>query len=478
VRLRRATPVTVLGALLLAAWAQVCAAGLPGAYEKLLERYRIPQRSVSVFVQPVQAARPQIAHRAETPRNPASTIKLLTTLAALEMLGPAHTWPTEVYGSGPVRDGVLDGDLYLKGYGDPMLTSDRLWELLKALRTTGLRHVTGDLVLDDTYFDVAENDPAAFDGKPDRPYNVIPSALLLDFQTTRFLVAPQAEAHGVGVTVEPPLPGLVVDNSIRLVEGPCPERGPSLAAAVREGSRPITVRLVGRLQRGCSARSLYRVVSDAPTHALALVRSLWEELGGRIDGGVRVEAVPDDAGLLLRTHSATLAEAIRAVNKFSNNVMARQLLYHLGAEKHGVPGTEEKGRSAVNEWLSGLGMSFPELVLDNGAGLSRTTRISAEHMGALLLHAARSDYAPEFIASMPIAGLDGTLRRRLDDDRIAGRAHLKTGLLYGVRSIAGYVSRADGHPIVVVVFINHPRAHTYAGAAIIDGILKDIAGSH
>jgi D-alanyl-D-alanine carboxypeptidase/D-alanyl-D-alanine-endopeptidase (penicillin-binding protein 4) len=468
----------VLGiALTLLLTAPAAAASMPDAYVRLLERYRIPERSVSVFVQPVQAARPQVAHRAATPRNPASAIKLLTTLAALETLGPAHTWPTEFYAGGPVVRGELDGDLYIKGYGDPMLSSDRVWEMLKSLRTTGLQRVSGDLVLDDTYFDVAREDPAAFDGQPDRPYNVVPSALLLNFQTTRFLVAPEAGGNSVGVTVEPPLPGLVIDNKIRLVEGACPERGPSLAAAVVEGARPLSVRLVGRLQRGCSARSLYRVVSDAPSHALALVRSLWEGFGGRLDGGVRRAPVPEGAGLILRTESDTLAEAIRRVNKFSNNVMARQLLYNLGAVVHGAPGTQDKGRRAVSEWLAGLGMVFPDLVLDNGAGLSRTTQISAEQMGAVLLHAARGDYAAEFIASMPVAGLDGTLRRRLDDDGIAGRAHLKTGLLYGVRSIAGYISRADGHPVVVVIFINHARAHSFAGSAVIDGILKDIAGS-
>lgn len=455
------------------------AVGAPSASDKLpepiaaaLKRHGLSARGLSLYVQEVGQTEPLLAVAADTPRHPASTIKILTTLAALEELGPAYRWKTEAYVTAPVRDGQLDGDLYLKGYGDPYLVTENFWLFLRALRAEGLETIHGDLVLDQSYFADEPGDAGEFDNQPLRAYNVLPKALLVNFQAVNFRFIPQPSANRVQINADPMPANVEVENRVRLAHGPCRGWARGLGMKVVRAKSLTRVIFSGSYEEACGENELFRVVSDPAPHILGMFRAMWTELGGRLEGGVREASVPAGARLLYTAYSPPLADIIRSINKYSNNVMARQLLLTLGAERAGAPGSTEKGVAAVRAWLKRRGLDFPELVLDNGAGLSRATAISARHLGQVLLAAWRSPYMPEFVSSLPISAMDGTLRKRFNDEGLEGQMHLKTGSLRDVRAIAGYVQDRAGRRVVVVCLHNRPQAETAAGEAVQDAVLR------
>ena len=441
--------------------------GLPPPVQRVLEGHGLDAGDVSIHVHELGSGREVLAHRADTPRNPASVLKLLTTFAALDVLGPAHTWRTEVYLDGRLEDGVLAGNLVLRGGGDPYLVQERFWLLLRELRRRGLERIEGDLVVDTGYFRPGPEDRGAFDNQPLRAYNVTPHALLVNFNVVRFWFEPAAD--GVLVDMEPPLANLRVDNRLQPAPGRC--RGYQRGIAVRARRTERAVTFSGEFPAACGRYSLARSVLSHEDFVFGLFTSLWREMGGEFDGALVVGETPADAERLVAMDSLPLGEVIRSVNKYSNNVMTRQLLYTLGAERYGVPGTEEKGRRAIADWLAERGFQFPELVLENGAGRSREARITARHMGELLGAAWASAWMPEFAASMAISGMDGTYGRRRGD-AIAGRARLKTGSLDHVSTLAGYLQADDGARHAVVILHNAGDVHRGPGDELQDALLE------
>ena len=445
------------------------AAPLPVSVVKALREASIPAASVGVFVQDVSARKPLIAHRANQPMSPASTMKLVTTYAGLELLGPAYTWKTEALTGGTESGDTLTGDLIIKGYGDPALTLESFWSLLRDVRSLGIRHIRGDLVLDDSYFQAAGGDPGAFDGEPSRPYNVLPDALLVNFKTVRFRFLPEA-AGGVRVIADAEPSMVHVLSQLQMLDGPCGDWSEGVATEiVRNGGGAVSVLVSGGYPRACGEKSLYLGLFDNTHHVDALFRQLWQELGGTISGGVHKGSAPPDARLLARHESRALADVVRDINKFSNNVMARQLLLTIGREV-GNEGSVQSAAQVIDQWLGENGLHFPEMEIENGCGLSRIERIAPAHLGALLLAAWRGPLMAEFVSSLPIAAVDGTMKKRLHDHGVAGHAHIKTGSLQGVKAIAGYVRDRKGRSMVVVCIINHPGAS--AGQAAQDALLE------
>lgn len=392
--------------------------------------------------------------------NPASVMKLVTTYAALELLGPAYRWKTEAWAAGPLREDVLAGDLVLKGYGDPKLDLEAFWLLLRALRGKGLRDIRGDLVLDRSHFERAPGDAARFDGDAFRPYNVLPDALLVNYKSLRFAFAPEPEQGTVRLYVEPRPPALEVVNALKLAEGACPE-GSAFRELLKTTFEPARQRAIfaGRYPASCGEKELNVALLEPNDHVAGMLRQLWPEIGGVWNGAAREGQVPAGARLLHAMDSPSLAEIVRHTNKLSNNIMARHIYLTLGAESAGPPGDGQKAFAAVRDWLVRKGIAAPELVLENGAGLSRIERISAASLGKLLQAAWRSPVMPEFIASLPVVAVDGTMRRRLLGSSVAGQAHIKTGLLADARTMAGYVLDRAGRRHVVVMFVNHASAH-------------------
>ena len=419
---------------------------MPRSVRQALQAAGVPESAVHVVVQRVDRQRPTLALNARQPVNPASVMKLVTTYAALELLGPAYRWKTEVY---------LDGDdLVLRGRGDPKLDYESFWMLLRNLRGRGLAEI-GDVVLDRSYFGPVDN--GRVDDEVFRPYNVEPDALLVNFKTLRFSFIP--EAPGVRVFAEPALPGLEIRNTLKVTEGSCIE-GRAFRQLIGASFEAVPPRaaFTGLYPAQCGERDLHVALHPPGDYVAGMIRQLWTEIGGRWSGTLREGVVSPQARLFYTHESPPLAEVVRGINKFSNNVMARQLYLTLAAEMAGPPARAENAHLAVRQWLELKHIRAPELVIDNGSGLSRVERASAATLAALLQQAWRSRVMPEFVASLPIAAYDGTMRKRLLGEPVAGHAHIKTGLLREARSLAGYVLDRRGRRHVVVMIVNHPRA--------------------
>ncbi|MBI3902175.1 MAG: D-alanyl-D-alanine carboxypeptidase/D-alanyl-D-alanine-endopeptidase [Nitrosomonadales bacterium] len=464
---------TLLGLLFICLTGNTLAAALPPAVRDALQRAHIPLSGVGIEVRELSARKPLISINAQQAMNPASTMKLLTTCAALDLLGPAYTWKTEAYLDGELQDGVLNGNLILKGYGDPKFTIEQFWLWLSELRARGLREIRGDLVLDRSYFELPAYDPGAFDKDPMRAYNVGPDALLLNFNTLRLRYLP--EGNTLRIISEPSLENVKLDN--RITPHPTKDDCDNWDDGIHVQPGGDSVILQGDYPSGCGEREQNLSVMPHPRYVEAVFRALWQELGGTLDGKLH-EGVAGNSARLFSTHrSEPLGIVIRDINKFSNNVMARQLFLTLGAPVPAASVEMQKpvtslarSSQAVSDWLQGQNLDFPELVLENGAGLSRTERISPHSMALLLQHASDHPLSAELQASLPILGVDGTVKKRLKETPAASHAHLKTGTLEGVKTVAGYVRSRSGREWVVVFFIEDPGAKR--GQAAQDALIE------
>ncbi len=443
---------------------------LPLGVRSVLKVRNVPAESLSIFVTDVNSGATVLEWRGSEPRNPASTIKLLTTLVALDVLGPAYRWRTDVFLAGDLQDGRLAGDLVIKGYGDPYLVTERVWQLLRNIRQAGVREISGDLLLDDSWFDVGEYDPGAFDRQPLRAYNVAPNALLMNFKVVRYWFEPDPLNGAVDVRMDPELENLRVENRLGLADSSC--RGYQRGITISANEAVDAVTFSGRFPSGCKQYAMDRTALSHNEFVYGLFSSLWRESGGLFSGGWRNTVIAEDAEPLLSFNSLPLTDMIARVNKHSNNVMARQLLYTLGAEVYGAPGTEASGRTVVSEWLMKNGLASTQITLANGAGLSRDTRTTAADMARMLRFAWHQPYMPEYLASMSLSGLDGTLRRRFTNSPLVGKAHMKTGSMDHVAALAGYLQSKSGRRYAVVVLQNFEDIHRGPGEEVQEALLR------
>jgi len=462
-------PLRLLAALVLT-FAAGCATaqGLPAEVEAALARAKLPRDALSVLVVDADGkAAPRVSHRAGVAVNPASVAKLVTTYAALEQLGPAFTWSTPVYVDGAVQGGTLTGNVYLQGQGDPKLVMERLWLLLRRVQGLGIQQIQGDIVLDRSAFETVPQDPGAFDGEPLRPYNAAPDALLLNFKAVVMTFVPDRNGRAQ-VQYEPPLAGVQMAPSVTLVAGDCGDWRGSLKADFSDANK---IRFAGSYPASCAERIWPVAYADAQSYPARAVAGLWTEMGGKLSGQVRDGKVPAGLKPAFSVQSPALAEIVRDINKFSNNVMAQQLFLTLSLQQKGL-GTLEGSREIVRAWWrERIGGEPP--TIGNGSGLSRDERITAQQLGRLLQLAWASPLMPELMSSLPVAGTDGTLKRMRA--RSAGLAHLKSGSLRDVAAVAGFVHAASGRRYVLVAIANHPNAVAARPAidALIDWAARD-----
>ncbi len=452
-------------------FAQDAAPALPAGVRVVTSGYGLPGDSYALLVQEVGAASPLFAVNADKPMNPASSIKTVTTLAALELLGPAYTWHTELYTLGAVNDdGTLDGDLLIKGGGDPFLVEEYFRNMLKALQRRGVVRISGNLVIDASLFDPSVSAEPMIDDDSNRSYNVLPHPLMVNFQTVTFFFYPHSNGSDVIIRSDPELPNLKITNQLQLVNGACTgfQRGVSYS---EDAADPSALTFSGNFPSRCEEFSLQRAVLDAPTYAYGLFRKIWQELGGEFAGELRMGTAPEGATPLVVWQSEPLSDVIKSINKFSNNMMTRQLLLTIALEKFGEPGTVENGVRAVQEHLGSLGIDHSAMVLANGAGLSRDARMTATLFNDVLQHGYGINTMPEFLASLPLAGEDGTMRTRLRNGGTRGAMHVKTGSLGNVAAVAGYVHARSGRQFVVVSMLNHADADAGPGSELADALL-------
>ncbi|PXW95875.1 D-alanyl-D-alanine carboxypeptidase/D-alanyl-D-alanine-endopeptidase (penicillin-binding protein 4) [Sphaerotilus hippei] len=446
---------------------------LPAAITRVLAAQRIDPRALSLWVGRTNRTEPLLAWRADTPVLSASLMKLLTSAAALERLGPTWQWTTTLVLERLPMAGVLDGSVYVVGGGDPRLTPERLMLVLQQLRQQmGVQQIRGDIVLDRSAFRVEARHPGDFDGEPGKPYNVQPDALLIN-QNSLMLTFTPVPALGVArVSMVPGLSGVELPATVPLASGPCGDWRGTLAADLGRADR---LSFAGRFPAECGEKAWPVAHADPATYAARAIGSMWQLLGGQLQGRVRDGNLPaevearagKDPALYSALPSPPLAEVLRDMNKHSNNTIARHVMLALAPQR---PATVEAGREVARDVaVRQAGCAADEVVVDNGSGLSRQERLSASCLGRLLQWAWQRPWMPELIGSLPIAGVETTARRLTG---ATAQAHLKTGSLQNVSGIAGYIDQPDGTRTMLVAILNDHGSSSTDTRAVLDGVLR------
>ncbi len=447
---------------------------LPHAVDAALARAKVPRDAVTMLVAEVGGQQPpRLAWRSQEPVNPASVMKLVTTYAGLDLLGPAYTWTTPVYVEGRVSNGTLEGNLYIEGRGDPKLVIERLWLLLRRVQALGIQRINGDIVLDRSAFDPGEHDPGAFDGRPLKAYNAGADALLVNYKSAVMTFTPDTASQTARVSLEPPLAGVALPSAV-----PLAANGSSCGdwrSQLRAQFQPASFQFEGSYPAACGEGSWALAYPEPESFSQRAIAGLWAQMGGELQGTAREGRVPAGLAPAFEMQSPPLAEVVRDINKYSNNVMADQLFLTLGLTQK-RRGTFPAARAALRQWWNErIGTGEGQPVIDNGSGLSMEGRVTAAGLGRMLQVAWRSPVMPELMASLPIVGVDGTLRRR--QLRSGAAAHLKSGTMpeYGVAGLAGYVDGASGKRYVLVAIANHGNAAAARAAfdALVDWTAQD-----
>ena len=473
-----ALPFPLLFSLLLSmpAWSQE---SLPLTVAAALQKAGIAASGLSVVLMPASGGAPVFTQFADRAMSPASTMKLLTTQIGLDELGPGFRWKTQILGESAVKKEVLSGNLYLRGGGDPNLTWDKLGIMLRKLRQQGLRKIDGDIVLDRHYFQPIRPDimAAPFDETPEAYYNVAPDALLIHSNITSFAL--ESDASKVIIHLMTPLDKIKIVSRLQLSDKACGEWEKGwLPPTIRTTLfHQIEITLNGSFPRNCQ-KTTHLNLLERNQYISHMLRLLWQEMGGSWYGEVVDGSTPLTATLLTERQSEPLADTLRIINKFSDNSMARMLYLSLGAESVVAKNYADHFLAAdarVRNWFAQQGMSDTGLVLENGSGLSRTERISAQQLAGVLQAATRSNWYPEFASSLPIVAVDGTMRKRLNGSINPGSARIKTGTLKDALSVAGYVRDINGASWIVVGIINSEGLDKGKGRVALDELIAWVA---
>ncbi len=432
---------------------------LPTELSRAWAQTKLPESSLSLVVQEVNGPR-LFAVQPDKPRNPASVMKLVTTYAAISRLGPTYVWNTDFLIDGKAQvdsRGVLNGPLYLRAGGDPVLLVQDLWRLMRDMRLRGIREIP-EIIVDRSIFGNVTIDPAQFDGAGDRPYNASPDAFMVGFGALRLVFTPDPQTKTWKSFIDPPIPGIQIEGNVEWSDAKCPG-SPAISTDTLTENGNVRFRVSGRAAGSCGEFDVFRLALSQQEYGARLLKTMWQEVGGTLTGSVRNGVIPLEAVTIASHQSPPLSEVIRLINKRSNNVMTRVLLLTLGAEAGSRPATVDGSVQVALSILARQGLDMKGLVLDNGSGLSRVGVVSADSLTDMLHKAWLSPVMPEYVSSLSILGIDGTSRNRLRDPSTRSMAHVKTGALRDVRSIAGYVWGASGKRYIVVSMVNHERAH-------------------
>lgn len=425
----------------------------------LLDDKLFDSADIALQIVDVQTGDEVYAWDADRALVPASTMKVVTAATALRTLGPSWRFHTALERDGEINEeGVLEGNLYVRGTGDPTLVVEKLWKLVSDLEIEGVVEINGDIVLDDSYFsdgplvpgwrkkvDIA-NGPAYF-----APLG----ALSVNFNALSIVIAPgPSVGEPARLQLETRSDLVEFDNQLTTVaEG---RRGfvtIEREADFKTGQTKFTVE--GEVPADADIERHYRAVAEPRSWFRSVLVGVLAEKGIKFNGRVRAGTTPPDAEEVVRLWSPPLHEILNHMNKYSSNFMAEHVLKAVGAETGGAPGTTEKGLDAVRTYLDGLGIPADEYTLVNGSGLSRGAKLRPAHLNAVLLDMVHDPrVGPEFLSTLSVSGRDGTLRRRFDEDEEAERVRGKTGSLNGVYCLAAYVRARNGDVYAVSMLVN------------------------
>ena len=413
---------------------------------------RIPQDEISVYVQELDSGNVLVDHRSNVPVNPASTMKLVTAFAAFKALGGDYRWPTQFKSDGTIQGDTLQGDIYWVGSGDPVFDQEGLVGMQQQLRDKGIRKITGGLVLDRHLWGDIQN-PSDFESDVGSLFMTPPDPHMLAYKVVS--VKPERnDMGGVDLVTNPPLPDIKIDNKINVT--PSNASCKALQNHMRANYKGGVLHVSGKVPESCLGNEMYVNMLNMREFVQKSFINQWRYSGGEITDGIKVASVPPHAKTLAVHQSKPMSAILTDMNKYSNNLIARSVFLKLGGEHSGNSALQQAS-SAVKRELATAGVDTENLVLENGSGLSRRERVSANMLAQMLEKAYFSPFKQDFIDTLPIAGKDGTLKYRLK--QVGPALRLKTGTLKDVRALAGYW--LGDKPMIVVVVINSPNATNY-----------------
>jgi D-alanyl-D-alanine carboxypeptidase/D-alanyl-D-alanine-endopeptidase (penicillin-binding protein 4) len=445
-------------------------AALPQPIANMLTRNKIDPSTVSLLIREVKSGNLVASQTPDQSRTPASVMKILTTYSALIDLGTSFRWPTKFYYTGRFNAGVIQGDLVVEAFGDPTLTSRDLYRIAKRLKRLGVRRITGNLIIDRTFFDNSDKVTSGFDRNRYSEYNAMPDAMMLDDHMSRIIVRPRNGTIEVSKTI--PNDAYDIVNRLKPIDQAC--RGkygwPNIGIDTK-GIRPAIV-VSGTLSTHCPKRSYAKLLTHPYESAYHAFVAAFKRVGIAFSGKMVLSRVPDKARALLVHHSRSLLKIVAKTNKKSNNLYARHIFLLLGAQRNGAPATEAKGADAVRSILSARGIWDERVRIDNGCGLSRHSRVSASAL-VKILRDAYGTLGKQWMTTLSIAGKDGTIRKRFKHSVAKGRAWMKTGTLNRAKNIAGYVKGRSGKLYVVAILYN--GAERWKGSTLQNQIIEWLA---
>ena len=450
------------------------------ALEPLLKDPSLRKTDFGVQVVNVNTGEEVFAHNADTELVPASLVKILTAAVALRELGSGYQFSTYLSSDARVdADGTLDGDLYVQGFGDPTLVTEDLWRLVYDLWLAGVRRIRGDVIYDDTHFDhmrLIQGWRKDVDMTNGPAYFAPLGALSVNFNTICVVIGPGAEVGApASVVIETPSDSVRIVNDMKTGAGRSRARY-SIERSVR-GRRNVRLTVKGTVPMGASPTRIYRTIADPLDQFESVFLGHLEDRGIEVEGEHRSGAAPDGLKMIARKESDALPMVLARMNKHSSNFFAEHVLKAVGAEVYGEPGSTKKGVRVIKEYLMSLGAEMSEFEVVNGSGLTRDTKLRPSHLNSVLIDMAQDRVlGPEFVSSLSIGGVDGTLWTRFRGEGVEGRLRGKTGSLNFVHGLSAYVDGGDGERYAFTFMVNEidgsnravRRLHSQFGRALMD----------
>ena len=424
---------------------------LPSGIEAQIKKSGISKKDISIYIKEVGAGGRVIASlNADKTRTPASVIKVLATYAAVLKLGFDYRWPTQFYTTGALKNGVLRGDLFVKGFGDPTLSAKDLESIVASIKAKGIRKITGNIVIDRSYFDVGSKNNSGFDQHTYSPYNAMPDAMMFNERVSTICVTPNKN----DVRKKYVDGSYKIRNRLQRVNKPCRGRYSWPAVKIDKSQTMPEVILQGKISKRCGKRNICKVITKPYKSFYYALRDALKKSGIKVVGTMRLRKISSNANILFTHYSKSLEKIVSKTAKKSNNLYARHLLLLLGAKVYGAPATTDKGRKAVEYILRSKGaLSRGTLKIDNGSGLSRSAKMSAKIL-ADMYDNAYGHYGQRWMNTLSIAGVDGTIKKRFRGTVVKNHAWMKTGTLKRVKNIGGYVKSKQGRLYTVVILVN------------------------
>jgi len=446
------------------------ARSVPNDLAQELSSIPLNKNNYSIHIQAINSSYPLVSWKDHTKRSPASVIKLLTTYSSLLALGYDYSWETKFYHTGRIKNGVLRGNLIVQASGDPTLKTEDLDSIVSQIKDSGIRRIIGNIVIDRTLFKVSTKNNSGFDKNRYSPYNAMPDAMM--FNERKSTVCVSLRGRKASISKDVPDRSYKVVNKLKVINGSC--RGKR--AWPRVSIKKSTLTFSGKISRHCSKRTVCKVLTKPYLSFYYALRDKMKQRGIKVKGKFKLQATPKNAQHIFSHYSRSLEEIISTVAKKSNNLYARQLMLTLGAKIYGKPGTPYNGRRAIEQILGRYNLlEKGTTYIDNGSGLSRSSKITAQSLANLLKHGAQN-YGQRWMDTLSIAGIDGTIKRRFANSSVFGRAWMKTGTIRSVANIAGYVEGISGKQYVVIVLVNDKYSAKY-GRKLANRVIEWVANT-